>query len=169
MNFNKVREHNRIFKEACWGLWRMYVNRAEMDKIHEVYEKLEKHSQAIIRMYQFDKLDLAFVPSYIPQGSIGNYEHLDMYVKAMLMGMYPEKKLILLMDKCTEGEVNNPSYLDCWKDYVTVVRDPLLIKTLKPLEEFLTLPLQMYIVLDGKITDANFALGIVGEKWERSG
>jgi len=165
MTFTKARKHNRIFKEACWGLWRMHIEQADMDKVHGVCKKLEKHSQTMIRRYQFDQLDLAFIPRYLPLGSIGNYEHLDMYVKAMLMGMCQEKKLLLLIEA---GEVNNPAYLNCWKDYVTFVRDPLLINTLKPLEEFLTLPLQMYIVLDGKITDANSALGIVGEEWVKN-
>lgn len=149
--------------DASRTLAGLYFLPGRMREMNDVFKKEAKVQRDIVREHQLDDLGIEFLPRYLPEGSIGNYEHLDMYVKAGILGLCPSKKLILLID--SNDRVNNPCYLNYWKRYITVISDPLLIRMLTPLEKQLTIPLNLYMSLRGKVYKSFLALGIIREQW----
>lgn len=148
---------------ASRALGGLYFLNGKMREMSDVLQKEAHVRRDINKAHQFDDLGIEFLPRYLPVGSIGNYEHLDIYIKAGILGLRPSKKLILLVEPGTR--INNPCYLNYWKRYITVISDPLLIEKLVPLERRLTIPLNAYMFLWGKIHKSFLALGIVREQW----
>lgn len=148
---------------ASRGLGALYFLSGKMKETNELFEKEAHLRHKIIKAHQLDDLEIEFIPRYLAVGSIGNYEHLEMYVKAQMLGLQPAKKLIWLIDPHTR--INNLCYVNYWKRYITIISDPLLIEKLEPLEEQLTIPLNAYMSLQGKIHKSFLALGIVREQW----
>lgn len=149
--------------EASRELGGLYFLPGRMREMNDVLQKEAQVQRDMAQAHQFDALGLEFLPRYLPVGSIGNYEHLDAYVKAGILGLRPSKKMILLVDP--KAAVNNPCYLRYWSRYVTVISDPLLVETLTPLEKRLTTPLNLYVLLRGKMHKSFLALGILREQW----
>jgi len=141
----------------------LYCSQGRMDEMDEIYKKNVEFRRKIAAAHQFDDLNIGFLPRNLATGSIGFYEYLDAYIKAGLLGLHPLKKLILLVDR--KESINNPCYLNYWRRYVTVITDPALIQLLTPLEERLKIPLNYYIVLQGKIYKRFLTIGYVGEQW----
>lgn len=149
--------------DASRALGGLYFLNGKMKEMNEVFQEEIKVQRALAKAHQFNELEIEFLPRYLAVGSIGNYEHIDAYVKAGILGLRPPKKLILLVDP--KAAVNNPCYLDYWKRYITVISDPLLIEMLGPLEKRLTIALNLYMVLREKMYKSFLTLGIVREQW----
>lgn len=149
--------------DASRTLGGLYFHPVTIEQMNDVFQKEAEVQRNIAKAHQFEDLEIEFLPRYLPIGSIGNYEHLDVYVKAGMLGFRPSKKLILLIDP--KAPVNNPCYLNYWKRYITVISDPLLVEMLTPLEKRLTIPLNLYMLLREKIYKSFLALGIVREQW----
>lgn len=144
-------------------LGELYYSQGNMEEMNDVFQKEAEVQRRIAKAHQFDDLGIEFLPRYLPLGSIGNYEHLDAYVKAGILGLRPSKKLILLVDP--KVSINNPCYLRYWSRCITVVSDPSLVEVLTPLEKRLTVPLNLYMVLNEKMYKSFLALGIVRQQW----
>lgn len=143
----------------------LYYNQGKLEAMHEMCQKDAEFRQKMAELNQYDDLEIEFLPSYLSMGSIGNYEHLDIYIKAGKLGLRPEKKIILLVDH--KESVNNLSYLNCWRPYITVITDSDMIQLLKPLEKRFEIPLNHYMFLHGEVRKSFLALGSVCEQWIR--
>jgi len=149
--------------DASWALASEYFYQGKIEEMNDMCQKDAKFRRTLARMHQFDSLDIEFLPRYLPVGSIGNYEHLDAYVKAGILGLRPSKKMILLVDP--KSIVINPCYLDCWRSQITVITDPALVEMLTPLEKQFSFPLNLYMVLREKMHKSFLAMGTVREQW----
>ncbi len=143
----------------------LYFLQGRMEELNGVCQKRAEVQGSMAKVHQFNDLEIEFLPKYLSVGSIGNYEHLDIYVKAMMLSLRPSKKLILLVDP--NVSVNNTCYLNYWSSYITVIRDPLLVEMLSPLQARFAIPLNWYIFLREKMHKSFLALGIVREQWIR--
>ena len=149
--------------DACQILGALYLLQGRMVELNEILQKRIEVERNIIKTHQFANLEIGFLPRYLAIGSIGNYEHLDVYVKAGILGLRSSQKLILLVDP--KAPVNNPCYLRYWSRYITVISDPLLVEMLTPLEKRFAIPLNSYMFLGEKMYKSFLALGIVREQW----
>ncbi len=129
----------------------------------DICQKVEAYKHAMIKKNQLDKLDIEFIPRSFVFGSIGIYERLDSYVRAGILGLRPDKKLILLVD--LNIAINNKCYLDYWHKYITIITDPVLINLLSPLEELLISPIIFYMSFYEKTVISYRALGIIRDQW----
>lgn len=139
----------------------------KIESIHKcraISRRVENVRQEIAKTNQLDELGVGFVPRSIAEGSLGVYENLESYLKAIELGMAPAKRLILLVDP--NSAINNPCYLKYWSRLVTVISDPRLIEMLAPLENCLTAPLFSFFThYDEKVLVMYAALGMVREQW----
>lgn len=149
--------------DASRILGQLYYHPQKVKEMSDVFQREAEIQRSLAKAHQLDDLGIEFLPRYLPIGSIGNYEHLDVYIKAGILGLRPSKKLILIVDPKTR--VNNPCYLNYWKRYITIISDPVLIKMLEPLEKQLALPLNLYMLLDEKVYKSFLALGMIREQW----
>jgi len=141
----------------------MYFMQGKMGEMNDFFQKEVEVLQKTIKENQFDDLEMEFLPEFLAVSSIGNYEFLDAYVKSKMLGLRPSKKSILLIDP--KATINNSCYLNYWRRYITVISDPVLVQMLFPLRERFELPLNSYMLLNGKVHKGFLALGIVREKW----
>lgn len=141
----------------------LYLANGQMAQCDDIHKRVGEIQQNMARKHHLDDLGLVFIPGVLPIGSVGVYENLDIYIKAGILGMHQNKKMILLLDP--DAPVNNAYYLNCWRKYITIVSDPMLIEALSPLEKCLTVPLIWFMPLDEKIYRSSLTLGIVREKW----
>jgi len=144
-------------------LGNLYWFKNDMKQSIAVYQRTAEVRRQIIEKYQLDDLGMEFIPRVLPQGAIGVYEYFETYVKAGLLGLRSNKKMVLLLDP--NASVTNPCYLKYWSKYVTIVSDPQAIKILAPLEEYLTMPMVTFMHLRDKVCISPFALGRVREQW----
>ncbi len=151
------------WREASRFLAGLYFHPGRMREMSDVFQKAAEVQRSLAEEHQFDQLGIEFLPRYLPIGSIGNYESLDVYIKAGMLGLLPSKRLILLIDP--KASVINPCYLRYWSRYITVISDPLLVEMLTPLEKQLTVPLNLYMLLREKMYKSFLALGIIREQW----
>lgn len=135
-----------------------------VNKCRIISQRVENLRREIAKTSQLDELNVEFVQGSIAEGSLGVYENLESYLKAIELGMVPVKQLIMLVDP--NSTVNNPFYLECWSRFVTVISDPRLIGMLTPLENCLTAPLaSLFTYYDKRAMVMYAALGVVREKW----
>jgi len=85
----------------------LLISQGKSELLHEVCQQDAEFRHQMAKSHQFDSLEIEFLPMYLSKGSIGNYEHLDMYIRAGKLGLRPDKKLILLVDH--KESINNPS------------------------------------------------------------
>jgi len=128
-----------------------------------VYSRTAEMQREIIKKYQLDSLDMIFIPLSLPQGAIGCFEYLECYIKAVMLGLRPNKKMILLLDP--NAQVANPCFLKYLGQYIKIVSDPLAINILTPLEGYLTYPLIHFAELNGRFCWGPMSLGIVRDQW----
>jgi len=130
-----------------------------------VQQRTAEVQRQITKKYQLDGLDLEFIPRAVAQGSIGGYENLEAYIKAGMLGLHPNKKMIILLNP--DVPVVNPCYLKYWSKYITIVSDLQAIEMLEPLEGRLTTPLNRFMYLQGKFWNSPMALGRVRGQWNK--
>lgn len=145
------------------NLFCMAVRYEDFKENLKICQKTETTRLQVLSRQQWNDLDVVFIPRNIALGSIGIYERLDAYIRACLLGLADNKKKVLLMPP--EAKPNNPYYLKCWEQYVTVIRDPDLIDVLTPLEKALTLPIMLYLPLKEGPGLSDRMLGNIRERW----
>ena len=155
--------NERDWIDVSRALGDLYFLQGRMDHLDDLCQRTAEVQRKIAKTHQLDGLGIEFLPRYLPVGSIGNYEHLEAYLKAGMLGLLPAKKLISLID--SQAAINNPCYLRYWSRYITVVSDPLLVEMLTPVENGLTIPLNLYMPLHEKIHKSFLALGVVRDQW----
>jgi len=116
---------------------------------------------------QLDKLDIEFISPDVALGSIGVYSVLDTYIRAGILGLRPQKKLVLLLSP--RDAVNNPCYLNYWRRYVTVISDPLTIRNLSPLEKCLTKKIFHFVSFHDCTLNILAAHKVVNRQWDVEG
>lgn len=152
---------------ASRNLGGLYFTQGNMEEINDLFQKEAENLHKMTQESQFDELGMEFLPRYLPVGSIGNYEHLEIYVKAPMLGLCPSRKLILLVEP--KAPINNFCYLNYWRKYITIISDPTLVQMLFPFQKRFELPLNLYMSLNGKIYKSFLALGYVRERWIHAG
>ncbi|MDO8675137.1 MAG: TIGR04372 family glycosyltransferase [Candidatus Omnitrophota bacterium] len=128
-----------------------------------ILRNTEKMRRRILKDHQLDELGFEFIPRAFATGSIGAWEILGVHIKMGILGLKTPKKLVLLLDP--ESRVNNPCYLKYWRQYITVISDPLLIQALSPLEKCMTVPINYYMSFQGRVMLSPQALGFVRKQW----
>ncbi len=137
-----------------------------IDKASQVASRVEQFRQNISTKYKIPEPDIAFTPRELAVGSLGAYENLEKYLKAMVLGSVPDRKLFLLVDP--QSTVNNPCYLNYWGEHVTVVTQVQQIKKLVPQEQYLTVPMRgLFKQYGKKWLPCLITLGAVREQWIR--
>lgn len=143
---------------ACKTLGWLYFSQGKMDELSDLYQKVSDAWCSIAKGYQVDDLEIEYLPRKLAVGAIGDYEHLEAYVKAGILGLHPNKKLVLLLNP--KENINNSCYLDYWRSHITIISDPIMQKRIE-------LPLIEHMLLDGKMFKSFLALGIIRERWIR--
>jgi len=110
---------------------------------------------------------IEFLPSFLGVSSIGTYEFLEAYVKAGILNLRPNKKMILLVDP--KEKIRNQCYFDYWKKYISVVMLPRLPHRISRLRKHFEVPFNKYMILNGKKIESSLALGTVREQWVQEG
>jgi|GEM_PF-1449934 len=141
-----------------------YINKNETTYT-DVFKRVAQAQQDIAKKHQLDDLAIEFIPRALPLGSIGVYEYLEMYIKARMLDLRANKKMILLLPHDTS--VNNLYYLKYWSKYLTIISDRLLIKMLTPLENLLVSSCLSFIHFRRKVYKSALSQGIVREQWRQ--
>ena len=128
--------------------------------MHKIVELQNDSAEA----RQLDKLDIEFISRDVALGSIGVYSVLDTYIRAGILGLRPQKKLVLLLSP--RAVVNNPCYLNYWRRYVTVISDPLAIAYLSPLEKCLTKKIFHFVSFHDCTLNILAAHKVVNRQWD---
>ncbi len=139
----------------------------EFKKTMDVYKKIDEVQCHIAKKHQLDDLGIEFIPRGLPMSSIGMYEYFEVHVKAGILDLLPNKKMILLLD--SKAYVNNPCYLKYWSKYFTIISDPVLIEMLTPLEPLLTTPEFFFTHFRRKLYWSPLSQGVVREQWRKEG
>ena len=145
-------------------LGNLYLLKNEMNFM-DVYKRIAKVQANIIRKHQLDVLGMEFIPRALPQGSIGVYEYLEIYIKARMLDSRPDKRMFLLLPPNTP--VTNLCYLKYWSKYFTIMSDPAAIKMFEPLEGVLTVPFISFINFRNNLYKSELSQGIVREQWRQ--
>ncbi|OGX37439.1 MAG: hypothetical protein A3C36_01110 [Omnitrophica WOR_2 bacterium RIFCSPHIGHO2_02_FULL_52_10] len=171
--FKKVIERNpdlnsiQEWAHASRALQSLYFLQGNMLQLDEIVQLDADVRGRLIKRHQLDSLNMEFIPLNLALGSIGVYEHLESHIKAGILGISQQKKVILLLNP--QIRANNPHYLKYWHKYITVITDPALIQILSPFAAQLTIPLASYMVLNKKISKSFLTLGTVREQWNSEG
>lgn len=156
-----------MWLEAQQILEGLYHFQGNISRWNDVCQTAVGVREKILKKYQLDRLGIEFIPRRLAMGNIGVYEHLEAYLKTKKMGLISSREQILIVDPQTP--VNNSDYLDYWKQHITVISEPSMIRVLEPLEKCLTIPLTSYISLQGKVYKSFMALGEVRSRWIEEG
>lgn len=160
---NKVSE----WIDANFRLSGTFLSIPEIESINKaslIAQRVEQFRRKIPIKFKITEPDIAFVPRPLAEGSLGVYENLESYLKAMRLGLVPVKKLFFIVDPKTK--VNNPFYLKCWGKHVVIVTDEKQIKSLTPQELYLTIPmLGLFKQYGEKSLLMHIGLGMVREQW----
>lgn len=144
-------------------LYYVLVLKGEYKESYNIVRRVASIREELIREHQLDQLGFEFIDRSFAYGSIGVYERLEVYIKAVKLGLLPSKKLILLKDPKTP--INNSAYLNCWRKHITVISDPQLIKVLMPFERFLTAPFKFLLPFKDRARVTHEAIGMIREAW----
>ncbi len=137
-----------------------------IDKASQVARRVGQFRQNLPAKYKISEPDIVFIPRELAVGSLGVYENLESYLKAMALGLVPAKKLFIIVGP--KSTVNNPCYLNYWGKYITVVTREQQIKTLVPQEQYSIVPMVGLFKQYGKRSlPMHIALGVVREQWIR--
>jgi len=104
--------------------------------------------------------------SCIPNG-IGHITLLDYYVKMRELGLTPKNDALILLPP--EGGVNR-AFLDYWKQWdLQIVDHPDTVKIFAPFTELTDENINVFCLIDGKISLAYHAIAEVERRWNESG
>ncbi len=142
--------------------------KTELGACRKICDRIVDVRRDLAEAHQLDRMNIVFLPRFLAFGALGAYEYLCTYIKAEELSGGPVKQKIILVDP--KIPVNNYSYLNYWRRYVTVITDPALIDRCCALEKCLTLPLSMLMPFRGKMRLSNFlSVGLIRECWEKEG
>ncbi len=95
------------------------------------------------------------------------HAYLDTHVKARILGMQEDLKIVLLLK--TSDTIANPVMLEYWKKYITVVTCEKTIAMLEPFAHYLEQDLSFCAPINGTPVYIEHAKSIVQKKWEKAG
>lgn len=160
---NLLELHN--WMDANRALESIHWHQSEVSECLKIQRNVEETRRAVIGFHQLDRLNTMFIPRAVAVGAIGHYEFLCVYIMEELLSGRPVKKKILLLPPGTP--VINPAFLNYWRQYITVISDPLLIEFLAPLEKCLTVPLSLSLTLGGRVLPSHLSFGLIRSRWEK--
>ncbi len=144
----------------------LYWFRFEIGKCHQICKRMTEVYGAFARGKEWDQTGFVFIPAGFALGSVGAYEDVAAYIKAEKMSGKPEKKKFLLLRPGMK--VNNPCFLDYWSRYVTVLKDPNLVRCLSSVEKLWVVPLYTVMPVGEKtLFTHHLTLGLVHEHWQK--
>jgi putative glycosyltransferase (TIGR04372 family) len=162
-HFRKVLEFNPERLEAYEELFSSLYIMGRIEEASIVLQQFDDLKRNLAELYQEDQLDLRFVPTRIAS-SIGLLGNLDFYVKAGLLGWRKPHKIVMLLPD--ETSVSNRCFLDYWRQYVTVISDPKMIKTLSPMAKHLEDPINWAQTINGQALFLSAAITMVQKQWD---
>jgi len=163
IHYRKALELNPERLETYGHLIGILGDSGRTDEASIVLQQLNDLKRNLAEACQEDGLALRFVPRRIVM-NVGLLGHLIGYVKAGLLGWRPPHKTILLLPD--EASVSNPCFLDYWRQYITVISDPDMIKTLTPLVDHLEDPIQWALTCNGQALFMPAAITMVQKQWD---
>ncbi len=103
-----------------------------------------------------------------PSGNvgIGHISFLDMYAKLEQLGWIERKRTIVLAPR---EKVVNFAFLEYFKDYFSIVTDPVLIAALTPLAERLDRNISFSVQVRDQYLPAGFAVAAAERQWRAEG
>lgn len=120
----------------------------------------QKHA---VDQKQLNNLEIEFIPRTFAYGAVGIIFNLDTYIKAKILGLLPENRAILLLEK--KIPITNESYLNYWKSYIHFIDNRETIEILSKLEGYLTIPLNTALTFKDKTLEIFIAAGIIQKYW----
>jgi putative glycosyltransferase (TIGR04372 family) len=162
-HFLKVLEINPERLETFEGFFSLLYVMGRTKEASVVLQQYGDVKRNIAEARQEDQLAIRFVPTRMI-ASIGLLGNLDYYVKAGLLGWRPPHKIFVLVPD--ELAVSNRSFLDYWRQYITIISDPQTIKTLSPMAKHLEDPIHWALTLNGQALFASAANTMVQTQWD---
>ncbi|MBI3490403.1 MAG: TIGR04372 family glycosyltransferase [Acidobacteria bacterium] len=139
-----------------------------MGKADESLQTLQRGldiRRGLAARHELDRLKIRFISPVVATSTIGVMTFLDPYVKAGLLGVRTSDRPVLLV---LPGQtIPNPRFLNYWRQYVTVVTDPLAVERLLPLVSDLEDPLNWGMECGKRFLFLSSAASIVFKQWER--
>jgi putative glycosyltransferase (TIGR04372 family) len=174
-----VKQNSRLFIQyfqqyydlypGCIEEWRLAACYRYL-MVHDI-ENLQKTMQTFVDVQEkkvtrkrLDVLAMRIIKEDIFE-KYNTHAYLDTHVKAALLGWYPDRKIIHLLDP--DRFVMNPVMLSYWKKYITVFDDPEVIQQLSPLRKDLEFDSCFAATLQGKSIYIEHAKCIVQKEWEK--
>ena len=116
------------------------------------------------------RLNVRFLVSQVVNPNFGHLAHEpQLYLKAGLLGAHPQYHAVFL---APPWDVANQALLDCWRDHMTVVANPVIAAALMPLRWIGVVNYQIYpssvVIRDrkGEMLSAGAALDEIGAQFE---
>ncbi|HEY7300068.1 MAG TPA: TIGR04372 family glycosyltransferase [Xanthobacteraceae bacterium] len=111
----------------------IYHSSGRIDDAHRLFERMEDRRRKLARELQYDRLGFRIF-SRASFTNIGPLGLLDKYIKADLLDIIPRRANILLF---APEASHNPTYVQYWQKYVSVVTHPRAVSVLAPLVPWL--------------------------------
>ena len=94
-----------------------------------VYERRSRSQRECLDACQLDQADTLFLGMDWVR-NVGHIAFLGQLIKLRELGLAPWRRIVVL---AREPRIANLAYLNCWRKYLTVVTDPLLVDRFEPL------------------------------------
>ncbi|NJL57443.1 TIGR04372 family glycosyltransferase [bacterium] len=135
--------------EAWKHLSHQLYNAGRFVESRETFQVFLRRQHELAKVHQLDRLGIRLLTQEWTL-YIGHMALLDYYVKMGLLGLRPPVNSILIM---LQNKVVNPTYLQYWHQYLSVVSNPSLIQQLSPWTRYLEDYVSMTMLSDGRVED----------------
>jgi putative glycosyltransferase (TIGR04372 family) len=142
----------------------IYLMQQETAKLERVMQDCIEIQESVAYQKKFDILGIKIINEDIFQ-NYNTHAYLDTHIKAKLLGWMPDYKIVHLIRP--ESLVANPTMLEYWKQYITIVEDEKAIEYMLPLKKYLGMDSCMVANLRSKSVYIEYAKGIVQKEWEK--
>ncbi|MBL4759663.1 MAG: TIGR04372 family glycosyltransferase [Mariprofundaceae bacterium] len=143
-----------------------YSVRGYIDESEQWMQNIFSFKKRWIQKNNLENLGLRFVDVSPLKQTIGVTAVYNAYLKATLLSRGPPIKLVMLLNEQGYKQFVNPHIMTYWEDYIDVIRDPNIIRALKPLAEIMTANDFEHLEVDGKAVAPQCALPWLQEDWD---
>jgi putative glycosyltransferase (TIGR04372 family) len=147
--------------KSLYSLFMIKMNYGEMNRVGTAYLKAKSE---LAEREGLSAVGFRVIPSLMFTTNYGFFSHLAIHTKAKILGLMPPHTSVVLIG---EGEILSNTWLyQYWKRYVSFVRNPVAIRSIKKFSSPIEDDIDMFNVIGQRAIWGNEAVGIVNKLWE---
>lgn len=143
------------------SLWTTYYYLGEKARVYELMNTMSARQAEAAKSLYLDRLGIRFIPEQLVT-NIGVITHLEVYLKAMMLGLVKQNDLILLLKIHRPA---NESFLKYFSPFVRIISDPDMVDRLSFFEPYLVDDIQWAVPINGVFEPISRAATEVRRLW----